>query len=90
MLVPIQLRGPEWVGLINPVTDHFSLFPIGYGDSVCARPIRSLPDIASVSVEQCEQRYLDMRKKSHRQDRLFSAEFITADCTKVRSVPTCP
>uniref|UniRef100_A0A3B3R3G4 mRNA cap guanine-N(7) methyltransferase n=1 Tax=Paramormyrops kingsleyae TaxID=1676925 RepID=A0A3B3R3G4_9TELE len=39
-------------------------------------------DIASVSVEQCEQRYLDMRKKNHRQDRLFSAEFITADCTK--------
>ncbi|XP_063042000.1 mRNA cap guanine-N7 methyltransferase [Engraulis encrasicolus] len=39
-------------------------------------------DIAGVSVEQCQQRYADMRRKCHPNERLFSAEFITADCTK--------
>lgn len=37
-------------------------------------------DIASVSVEQCEKRYEDLYKRCR--GRLFSAEFITADCTK--------
>lgn len=40
-----------------------------------------LPDIAAVSVEQCQSRYEDMKRHSH--ERLFSAQFITADCTKV-------
>lgn len=40
-------------------------------------------DIAGVSVEQCESRYEDMKKKSHIHEKIFSAQFITADCTKV-------
>lgn len=39
-------------------------------------------DIASVSVDQCRSRYEDMRRRGHRHDPVFSAEFITADCTK--------
>ncbi|KAL0961683.1 hypothetical protein UPYG_G00330380 [Umbra pygmaea] len=39
-------------------------------------------DIAAVSVEQCQSRYDDMKKRGHHNDRIFSAEFITADCTK--------
>ncbi|XP_062865398.1 mRNA cap guanine-N7 methyltransferase [Trichomycterus rosablanca] len=39
-------------------------------------------DIAAVSVEQCQQRYDDMKRRSHPSERIFSAEFITADCTK--------
>lgn len=50
-------------------------------------------DIAAVSVEQCQSRYDDMKRKSHPSERLFSAQFITADCTKVNrtalSVRTC-
>lgn len=45
-------------------------------------------DIAQVSLEQCRQRYNDMMKKNGSKDRgfapIFSAEFIQADCTKVR------
>ncbi|KAI5632595.1 mRNA capping enzyme domain-containing protein [Phthorimaea operculella] len=37
-------------------------------------------DIAAVSVQQCEARYEDLRKRCG--GRLFSAEFIAADCTK--------
>jgi len=44
-------------------------------------------DIAQVSLEQCQQRYNDMVNKKGSKDRgfapIFSAEFITADCTKV-------
>nr|XP_022343188.1 mRNA cap guanine-N7 methyltransferase-like [Crassostrea virginica]XP_022343189.1 mRNA cap guanine-N7 methyltransferase-like [Crassostrea virginica] len=44
-------------------------------------------DIAGTSVEQCEVRYREMMGRGHH-DRYagetFSAEFITADCTKVR------
>ncbi|XP_068621347.1 mRNA cap guanine-N7 methyltransferase [Battus philenor] len=36
-------------------------------------------DIAEVSVQQCEARYEDLKR---RQGRLFSAEFISVDCTK--------
>ncbi|XP_049868222.1 mRNA cap guanine-N7 methyltransferase [Pectinophora gossypiella] len=36
-------------------------------------------DIAEVSVQQCQNRYDDLRKRC---GRLFSAEFIAADCTK--------
>ncbi|XP_049619281.1 mRNA cap guanine-N7 methyltransferase [Syngnathus scovelli] len=39
-------------------------------------------DIAGVSVEQCRSRYEDMRRRSHRDEGIFSAQFITADCTK--------
>ncbi|XP_014471732.1 PREDICTED: mRNA cap guanine-N7 methyltransferase isoform X2 [Dinoponera quadriceps] len=44
-------------------------------------------DIAEVSLEQCQQRYNDMSSRSPN-DRgfapIYTAEFITADCTKVR------
>lgn len=44
-------------------------------------------DIAQVSLEQCQQRYNDMVNKKGSKDKgfapIFSAEFITADCTKV-------
>uniref|UniRef100_A0A673L4U8 mRNA cap guanine-N(7) methyltransferase n=1 Tax=Sinocyclocheilus rhinocerous TaxID=307959 RepID=A0A673L4U8_9TELE len=39
-------------------------------------------DIAAVSIEQCQQRYNDMRRRGHPNDRTFSAEFITADCSR--------
>jgi len=42
-------------------------------------------DIAETSVQQCEQRYKDMKHRSHSERRrhdAFEAEFITADCTK--------
>lgn len=42
-----------------------------------------LSDIAAVSVEQCQSRYDDMRRRSHGNERIFSAQFIIADCTKV-------
>uniref|UniRef100_A0A3B5A6M6 mRNA (guanine-N(7))-methyltransferase n=1 Tax=Stegastes partitus TaxID=144197 RepID=A0A3B5A6M6_9TELE len=48
----------------------------GINHLVCA-------DIAGVSVEQCQSRYDDMKRKSHANERIFSAEFITADCSKV-------
>ena len=45
-----------------------------------------LIDIAKVSVEQCEERYKEL-KKTHEtrryRDPLFQPEFITADCSKV-------
>lgn len=44
-----------------------------------------LSDIAAVSVEQCRSRYDDMNRRSHMSERLFSAQFITADCTKVNA-----
>ncbi|XP_070777873.1 mRNA cap guanine-N(7) methyltransferase [Enoplosus armatus] len=47
----------------------------GISHLVCA-------DIAGVSVEQCQSRYEDMKKKSHVNENIFSAQFITADCTK--------
>ncbi|KAI1901561.1 hypothetical protein AGOR_G00035680 [Albula goreensis] len=39
-------------------------------------------DIAAVSVEQCQQRYSDMKRKCRPHERIFSAEFVIADCTK--------
>ncbi|KAM9838760.1 mRNA cap guanine-N(7) methyltransferase isoform 1-T3 [Aulostomus maculatus] len=39
-------------------------------------------DIAAVSVEQCESRYEEMKRRSHTNEKIFSAQFITADCTK--------
>ncbi|KAF1382115.1 hypothetical protein PFLUV_G00161100 [Perca fluviatilis] len=47
----------------------------GINHLVCA-------DIAGVSVEQCQSRYEDMKKKSHANEKIFSAQFIHADCTK--------
>nr|XP_046273181.1 mRNA cap guanine-N7 methyltransferase isoform X2 [Scatophagus argus]XP_046273182.1 mRNA cap guanine-N7 methyltransferase isoform X2 [Scatophagus argus] len=47
----------------------------GISHLVCA-------DIAGVSVDQCQSRYEDMKKKSHANEKIFSAQFITADCTK--------
>ncbi|KAG9479104.1 hypothetical protein GDO78_012650, partial [Eleutherodactylus coqui] len=38
-------------------------------------------DIAEVSVQQCEQRYSDMKARNYR-DYIFEAEFVTADSTK--------
>ena len=40
-------------------------------------------DIAGVSVEQCQSRYEEMKRKSHVNEKIFSAQFITADCSKV-------
>ncbi|XP_056597958.1 mRNA cap guanine-N7 methyltransferase [Triplophysa dalaica] len=39
-------------------------------------------DIAGVSIEQCQQRYNDMRRRGHPNDRTFAAEFITSDCSR--------
>ncbi|XP_068188662.1 mRNA cap guanine-N7 methyltransferase [Antennarius striatus] len=39
-------------------------------------------DIAAVSVEQCQSRYEDMKRRSHANDGIYSAQFITADCSK--------
>ncbi|KAM9385498.1 mRNA cap guanine-N(7) methyltransferase [Pholidichthys leucotaenia] len=39
-------------------------------------------DLAAVSVEQCQSRYEDMKKKSFVNEKIFTAEFITADCSK--------
>ncbi|XP_066594532.1 mRNA cap guanine-N7 methyltransferase-like isoform X2 [Prorops nasuta] len=44
-------------------------------------------DIADISVEQCEQRYKDIAKRNSNNRGflpVFKAEFIAADCTKVR------
>ncbi|XP_053402078.1 mRNA cap guanine-N7 methyltransferase-like [Mercenaria mercenaria] len=41
-------------------------------------------DIAGTSVEQSENRYRDMVDRKRFKDRVFSAEFITADCSKAR------
>ena len=44
-------------------------------------------DIAATSVEQCESRYKEMLQRNDRDrypQKVFSAEFIAADCTKVR------
>lgn len=41
-------------------------------------------DIAATSVEQARDRYMDMKKRERFQDRIFSAEFLTADCSKER------
>lgn len=47
-------------------------------------------DIAQVSLEQCQQRYNDMVNRKGSKDRgfapIFTAEFITADCTKVEDI----
>ncbi|XP_047238919.1 mRNA cap guanine-N7 methyltransferase [Girardinichthys multiradiatus] len=47
----------------------------GISHLVCA-------DIAEVSVEQCQSRYEDMKRKSHAKEKIFSAQFIAADCSK--------
>ncbi|XP_053100042.1 mRNA cap guanine-N7 methyltransferase isoform X2 [Hemicordylus capensis] len=39
-------------------------------------------DIADISVQQCKQRYMDMRNRGRQNERIFSAEFITTDSTK--------
>ncbi|KAL7830021.1 hypothetical protein SRHO_G00311480 [Serrasalmus rhombeus] len=39
-------------------------------------------DIAAISVDQCRQRYDDMRRRGHPNERIFSAEFVTADCSR--------
>ncbi|XKL60618.1 hypothetical protein PGB90_007675 [Kerria lacca] len=43
-------------------------------------------DVAKISVEQCEQRYNEMKERTFnsKHKNIFSAEFIVADCTKVR------
>ncbi|XP_043923116.1 mRNA cap guanine-N7 methyltransferase [Protopterus annectens] len=39
-------------------------------------------DIADVSVQQCQQRYSDMKYRGRGDDFIFKAEFIVADCSK--------
>lgn len=46
-------------------------------------------DIAGTSVEQSENRYKDMISREKFPDRVFKAEFITADCTKVYNILAC-
>ncbi|XP_052819124.1 mRNA cap guanine-N7 methyltransferase-like [Mya arenaria] len=41
-------------------------------------------DIAETSVEQSEQRYRDMVSRERFSDRVFTAQFIAADCSKTR------
>ncbi|KFM66263.1 mRNA cap guanine-N7 methyltransferase, partial [Stegodyphus mimosarum] len=44
-------------------------------------------DIAETSVEQCQQRYIEMKERHKRQrekGHCFDAEFIATDCTRVR------
>ncbi|KAL3860394.1 hypothetical protein ACJMK2_010519 [Sinanodonta woodiana] len=41
-------------------------------------------DIAETSVEQSEVRYKEMMNRERYKDQMFTAEFITADCTKAR------
>ncbi|CAG9538633.1 unnamed protein product [Cercopithifilaria johnstoni] len=43
-------------------------------------------DIASVSLEQCEKRYKDMKARENPRRPLFSAEFIVADATRDRLI----
>ncbi|XP_029023259.1 mRNA cap guanine-N7 methyltransferase [Betta splendens] len=47
----------------------------GINHLVCA-------DMAGVSVEQCQIRYEEMKRKSYVNEKIFSAQFITADCAK--------
>jgi hypothetical protein len=45
-------------------------------------------DIAEVSVEQCQARYNDLQNRNKKEPGfapVFTAEFISADCTKVSS-----
>ena len=46
-----------------------------------------MTDIAATSVEQCESRYRDMRQRGRGRgnfhEKMFDAEFVVADCTKV-------
>ena len=47
-------------------------------------------DIAKVSVDQCEERYKEMKKTAEERryrDPLFDTQFITADCSKVQLFP---
>ena len=39
-------------------------------------------DIADVSVKQCQQWYEDMKNRCRDNEYIFSAEFVTADCSK--------
>ncbi|XP_043543626.1 mRNA cap guanine-N7 methyltransferase [Chiloscyllium plagiosum] len=39
-------------------------------------------DMADISVEQCTQRYVDMKNRCYSNEHLFAADFIRADCTK--------
>ncbi|XP_014875417.1 mRNA cap guanine-N(7) methyltransferase [Poecilia latipinna] len=47
----------------------------GISHIVCA-------DIAEVSVDQCRTRYEEMKRKSHSNEKIFSAQFIASDCSK--------
>ncbi|XP_044282294.1 mRNA cap guanine-N7 methyltransferase isoform X1 [Varanus komodoensis] len=39
-------------------------------------------DIAEISLQQCEQRYQEMRYRGHQNEQIFGVEFIAADSTK--------
>lgn len=41
-------------------------------------------DIADVSIEQCKSRYESMKNPNDQRSTIFSGEFLTFDCTKVR------
>ncbi|KAH0617836.1 hypothetical protein JD844_016468 [Phrynosoma platyrhinos] len=52
-------------------------------DGTAVTPALPSPsDIAGISIQQCEQRYQDLKNRGRHNERIFSAEFITADSTK--------
>lgn len=92
----LMLISDEYLGKVRQFSSHGT--PIRVLDMCCGKGGDLLKwkkanishlicaDIADVSVKQCENRYKDISNQSGR-DRgftpLFTAEFITADCTKV-------
>ncbi|XP_058133243.1 mRNA cap guanine-N(7) methyltransferase isoform X1 [Dasypus novemcinctus] len=52
----------------------------GFGDGKSV--MLQIQDIADVSIQQCQQRYEDMRNRCRDNEYIFSAEFITADSSK--------
>uniref|UniRef100_UPI0037E8F01B mRNA cap guanine-N7 methyltransferase-like n=2 Tax=Semicossyphus pulcher TaxID=241346 RepID=UPI0037E8F01B len=79
ILEQVRAAGPQHVSVLDlgcgKGGDLLKWRRGGINHLVCA-------DLAAVSVEQCQIRYDDMKKKSHFNEKIFSAQFITADCTK--------
>lgn len=61
---------------------HATVYQLS-GYSVMTYTPFTLPDIADISMKQCQQRYEDMKCRRDN-EYIFSAEFITADCSKVQ------
>lgn len=83
-----QNTGRDWM-----LKTTFVVFKSDLGCPIYSGTVRMLilfhiyvSDIAETSVEQSEKRYQDIieRAKYERFQDIFEAEFITADCTKVK------